>query len=238
MFRLSRALLLLSLAGALLDGCAPQVSRFRAESTALLERVSGDNVAELFPVEYKNLLQTYHEAEVLAAGGETRTADQYYSLVIGKARLLENAFVEEVKRREDSARQEAELKRQALLELELQQQKEKEKAVEEARAAAIARKAEAERIEARRRAEKLKYEKEQPLPTRHTVKRGETLPQIAAQPEIYGDPSLWPLIYRANRDQISAPGVLWPGQQLKIPRNLDRNDINEARRFSQERGGR
>ena len=56
------------------------------------------------------------------------------------------------------------------------------------------------------------------LPSTYTVRRGETLPQIAGRVEIYNDASLWPLIYRANRDQIRDPKRLWPGQVLTIPR--------------------
>jgi nucleoid-associated protein YgaU len=32
-----------------------------------------------------------------------------------------------------------------------------------------------------------------------------------------GDPTLWPLLYRANRDQIKDPSLLYPGQRLTIP---------------------
>jgi nucleoid-associated protein YgaU len=66
----------------------------------------------------------------------------------------------------------------------------------------------------------------------YTVRRGETLPQIAARSEIYNDASLWPLIYRANRDQIRNPTQLWPGQVLKIPRHFSRDEAIEAKRYS------
>jgi nucleoid-associated protein YgaU len=66
----------------------------------------------------------------------------------------------------------------------------------------------------------------------YTVRRGETLPQIAARSEIYNDASLWPLIYRANRDQIRNPKQLWPGQALKIPRHFSRDEAMEAKRYS------
>ena len=49
----------------------------------------------------------------------------------------------------------------------------------------------------------------------HVVQPGETLSQIAAR--FAGNPGLWPLLYRANRDQIKDPARLYPGQALRIP---------------------
>jgi nucleoid-associated protein YgaU len=191
----------------------------------------------LFPLEAKDFYSTVSQGDSELASGETATADSYYSLAVGKAKILDKLYRDELKRRKEAARFELEMKRQAEAELELQKQRERERAEEQAREAARAKRLEAERAEARRKADRIRQEKESlPLPvSRHTVKRGETFPQIAAQPEVYGDASLWPLIYKANRDQISNPAVLWPGQVLRIPRNCDKNEINEARRFSSER---
>jgi nucleoid-associated protein YgaU len=49
----------------------------------------------------------------------------------------------------------------------------------------------------------------------HEVRPGETLTAIAALR--LGDASLWPALYRANRDQIRDPARLHPGQRLEIP---------------------
>jgi nucleoid-associated protein YgaU len=49
----------------------------------------------------------------------------------------------------------------------------------------------------------------------HDVRDGDTLATIAAM--TLGDPSLWPALYRANRDQIRDPARLYPGQRLEIP---------------------
>ncbi len=49
----------------------------------------------------------------------------------------------------------------------------------------------------------------------HEVQPGETLWAIAA--DVVGDPRLWPALYRANRDQIKNPALLYPGQRLAIP---------------------
>jgi nucleoid-associated protein YgaU len=216
--------------------CAAPVSRFRDESLMTRERVRAAGWEALFPSEAKDFYNTVDLGNSELAKGDIPEADAYYSLAMGKARILKKLYLNELKRREEEARLEAERKRQAEAELELQKQREREQAEELAREAARLRKLEAEKAEARRKAEKSRQEKEQQqLVPRHTVKRGETLPQIAAQAEVYGDASLWPLIYKANRDQIGNPAVLWPGQVLRIPRNADKSEINDARRFSSER---
>lgn len=52
-------------------------------------------------------------------------------------------------------------------------------------------------------------------PVIHVVKRGETLRMIAAQH--YGDESLWPIIFQANRDKIANPDVISVGMRLVVP---------------------
>jgi len=64
----------------------------------------------------------------------------------------------------------------------------------------------------------------------YVVKKGDTLPGIAARHDIYNDSFMWPLIYKANRDQIKDPKVLYAGQDLKIPRDMSVEEIVEARR--------
>jgi nucleoid-associated protein YgaU len=63
----------------------------------------------------------------------------------------------------------------------------------------------------------------------YTVENGETLWTIAAQPRVYNDPLLWPLLYKANRDQIRDPRRVYSGQVLSIPRDLSPAEIEEAR---------
>lgn len=50
---------------------------------------------------------------------------------------------------------------------------------------------------------------------RYTVESGDTLSRIAER--YYGEPSKWRLIYEANRDTISNPDLIYPGQELQIP---------------------
>ncbi len=73
-------------------------------------------------------------------------------------------------------------------------------------------------------------EKWNALPKVYTVKRGDTLWGIAAKDFIYGDPWQWPLIYKANRDKIKNPHLIYPKQKLSIPRDITCNDIIEARK--------
>ncbi|MBN2018156.1 MAG: LysM peptidoglycan-binding domain-containing protein [Candidatus Cloacimonetes bacterium] len=54
----------------------------------------------------------------------------------------------------------------------------------------------------------------------YTVVRGDYLVKIAGYEHIYNDPAKWGIIYRANRDQIKDPDLIYPGQVFKIPRGL------------------
>jgi nucleoid-associated protein YgaU len=49
----------------------------------------------------------------------------------------------------------------------------------------------------------------------YTVNKGDTLSKIAK--EFYGSANRWHEIFDANRDQISNPDLIRPGQVLKIP---------------------
>jgi nucleoid-associated protein YgaU len=49
----------------------------------------------------------------------------------------------------------------------------------------------------------------------YTVASGDSLSKIAAK--FYGDAAKWRRIYEANRDIITNPDLIHPGQSLKIP---------------------
>ena len=54
-----------------------------------------------------------------------------------------------------------------------------------------------------------------PYLQQHTVVAGETLAKIAQH--YYVDPALFPKIFEANRDTLSDPNKIRPGQRLLIP---------------------
>ena len=53
---------------------------------------------------------------------------------------------------------------------------------------------------------------------RHIVRRGESLWLICARDTVYGRGSRWRALYQANRDRIKNPDLIYPGQELSIPR--------------------
>ncbi|MBI9111109.1 LysM peptidoglycan-binding domain-containing protein [Maridesulfovibrio ferrireducens] len=69
------------------------------------------------------------------------------------------------------------------------------------------------------------------LPTSHVVEKGECLWWIAEYQQIYNDPFMWPLIYKANRDQIKNPDLIYAGQNLEVPRvGYSLDEVKDARK--------
>jgi len=210
----------------LMTACSTPVPTYRAKSAALVDEVKQDAVA-IFPQEYLNLLETFEHGEaVLLVQHDEQAADVFYQLALQKGSLLKKEMQRYKQRKaqqeqEKIAAEAARLKEEQLM-LEAAQAEARLRE-QELRAAAQQAQAAAARVEA---------PKPPPQALSYTVRRGETLPQIAARTEIYNDSSLWPLIYRANRDQIRDPKQLWPGQVLKIPRHFSRDEALKAKRYS------
>ena len=70
----------------------------------------------------------------------------------------------------------------------------------------------------------------------YTVARGDHLWGISSQPRIYGNPYQWPLIYKANSDQIKDADLINPGQVFTINRNASASDVDAAVRHAKTRG--
>ena len=73
-------------------------------------------------------------------------------------------------------------------------------------------------------------------PERYAVQRGDTLWGISAQEQIYRNPFMWPLIYKANSQQIRDPELIFPRQILVIPRNFTPEEAAAAIQRARQRG--
>lgn len=214
------------LLGAVLAACSAPVPSWRSKSAPLVEELGRRDAPALFPQEYRSLLETFEHGEALYHVREDdKGADVYYQLAFQKAEILQSELQRETKRlAAEKQLRVAELAAKAA----------EEQLMRAAAEAEIRLRAQqqAKSAEAARYAQKKAKEPPPSQPTSYTVRRGETLPQISARTEIYNDSTLWPIIYRANRDQIRDPKRLWPGQVLVIPRNFSHDEADEARRFS------
>ena len=209
-----------------LAACSSAVSTWRSKAGPLVDELGRQGAPALFPQEYRSLLETFEHGEALFHVREDdKAADVYYQLALQKAALLQSEIHKEKKRL-------AAEKQQRVAELAVKAEEEQlMRAAAEAELRLRAQQA-AKAAELAHLAQKKNKESTSSLPTSYTVRRGETLPQISARTEIYNDSTLWPIIYRANRDQIRDPKRLWPGQVFVIPRNFSRDEAVEARRYS------
>jgi nucleoid-associated protein YgaU len=64
-------------------------------------------------------------------------------------------------------------------------------------------------------ARRARAEQEAKAARTYMVKSGDTLSDIAYA--MYHDASRWPAIFEANKDKISDPNLIYPGQELRIP---------------------
>jgi hypothetical protein len=210
-----------------ISGCSSTLPVWQQEARTVFDRARIHGALKLLPEESKSVEETLLMGEALMLEDEPEEADTYLHLAWTKGKLLEMNLVTEQLRLADLARLKAEAE---------QRERERQKALLEAQNRLLKEQAvAAESAEHGKKAERNGHGREKSLPAYHTVMRGETLPQIAGQPEVYNDQVLWPLLYRANRDQIRDPGHIRPGQALRIPRNVSREEIAEARRYGQEK---
>ena len=200
------------------SGCAPSLPKYKQDADAVLEAVRSDGAEHFLAAEYESARNTLRLGEELLQRKEKPEADHYFRLALLKALLLEKNLPIEKKRsvEEEISRSEEQVER------------------ERRRLASEEQGKGQDASDTRDRVEE-KHQKDRLLPAFHAVKRGETLPQIAAQPEVFNDFRLWPLLYRSNRDQVSDPRHIKPGQALRIPRKPTREEIAEARRYAAEK---
>ena len=69
----------------------------------------------------------------------------------------------------------------------------------------------------------------------YTVVSGDNLWDISAKDETYGNPYQWPLIYKANSDQIKDADLIFAGQVFSIP-SASAAEIDAAVQHAKTRG--
>lgn len=69
-------------------------------------------------------------------------------------------------------------------------------------------------------------------PSSYTVQKKDSLWEIAAQPAVYGDARLWPLLLKENAKHINKADLILPGQVLTINRDPSPIEIDAAIRHS------
>jgi len=63
----------------------------------------------------------------------------------------------------------------------------------------------------------------QPVTIDYTVAKGDNLWNISKMERIYSDPYMWPRLYRANKEQIHDPDLIYPDQTLAVPFGVAEN---------------
>lgn len=61
-------------------------------------------------------------------------------------------------------------------------------------------------------------------PTRHRVRQDEWLAKIAGYWEVYDNYRQWPILFEANKDRVADPDLIFPEQELVIPREYPASD--------------
>ena len=70
----------------------------------------------------------------------------------------------------------------------------------------------------------------------YSVGSNDSLWSIAGRDDIYGDPYMWPLIYKLNSDKIEDPDLIYPEQVFLIEANPLEFEVDSAILHAQKRG--
>jgi len=68
----------------------------------------------------------------------------------------------------------------------------------------------------------------------YIVEKHDSLWAISGKPGVYGDSFDWPLIFKANRDQIQDPDLIYPRQVFKIEKNPGLEELNRAKQLAMD----
>ena len=76
----------------------------------------------------------------------------------------------------------------------------------------------------------------EPTTMNYEVVRGDNLWDISGKPSVYADPYQWPLIYKANSDQIKDADLIYPGQVLTVDTAPSSSEVDAAIQHAKTRG--
>lgn len=68
----------------------------------------------------------------------------------------------------------------------------------------------------------------------YRIKKGDCLWVISGKREVYGDPFLWPLLYKANRDTIQDPDLVYTGQKLRVEKRPSEEQVQQAKKLASD----
>ncbi len=218
-------------------GCAKLPDELLSRTRTKVSMAYAGGAAELAPGEYQLASSALQAAEQQIANGEYRVAERTLAL---SSRYADEALIQARAEKERIAEEQARIAEQQ--QAEVQRQRE-EKRLAELKQAELKRQRERELAKAKPKVEPQVSEpvEEEPEPEHKPllvdqveVLSGEDLAMVAARPEVYNDAQLWPLIYKANRDQIKDPTEIFAGQVLVVPRDKSRGEVDAARREAQD----
>jgi hypothetical protein len=66
----------------------------------------------------------------------------------------------------------------------------------------------------------------------YLVQKHDCLWAIAGKPGIFGDSLDWPLLFKANRDEIKDPDLIYPDQNLMFERGYTSEEQDQAKRLA------
>lgn len=69
---------------------------------------------------------------------------------------------------------------------------------------------------------------------KYVVVKGDTLWDISAKGKIYSDNFLWPLLFKANRDQIEDPDIIEVGQELSVRKDWSSDEKMDAKQKAKD----
>lgn len=70
--------------------------------------------------------------------------------------------------------------------------------------------------------------------SQYTIVAGDTLWDISSSGTGFSDPWLWPSLFRENRQLIEDPDLIYPGEDISIPRGISDSESRKVEKMARE----